>query len=139
MHHPLSTITSPFPPWVAGREASWASAGSSLRDCEEVLGPKGGGLSPSLFHVRPAAATAPPPPACVHQPLSALEAAPGEGRGQQVEKHGEQMEPPWTVGALKDHGAYPLYITDEIEVQRDEIHLFNPSSAHWSFLLPRKY
>ena len=37
------------------------------------------------------------------------------------------------AGALKDHRAYPLYVTDEIEGQREKIHLFNPSSAHASF------
>ena len=49
------------------------------------------------------------------------------------------MEPPPTVGALKDHRAYPLYIRDEIEVQRDQIHLFNPTSTHSFFPLSSKY
>lgn len=105
---------------------------------QESPGAQGGGLSASVFRIRHAAAMAHPPP--VRAPLaSAAQSCVLGTCGQQVKEPGEQMETPGTVGALKDHGAYPLCITDEIEVQRDEIRLFNPSSAHQSFPLPSKY
>ena len=86
----------------------------------------------------------PSPTTCVHEPptpptvyFRGLRAG-GEvwavGRGSLVGR----WSPAGTVGTLKDHRARPPYVPDEIEGQREKIHLFNLSSAGPFFPLSNK-
>lgn len=127
---PLSTITSPFPPPVGGQ---------GMRPRGPAWGcPQGRQGGPGVQGWWPVTLRFPHQIHCHHStsPPVCFWAAPRGSCGRQVGEHGEQMEPPQTVGALKDHGAYPLYITDETEVQRDEMHCLIPHLALGPSLYP---
>lgn len=95
------------------------------------------------LHVRHAPATArPPQPVCTHphptRRLLPRAACWRRGVGSRQGSLVSRWSPVGTVSALKDHRAHPPYVPDEIEGQREKIHLFNLSSAGLSFPLSNK-